>query len=358
MAKLAAIHKDKENQDYFLKSAAINLLGYHYHKDMYLDRVLDSIKLCQKAGSLSIENWIQRVSPAIEYINEYTDQDHTRYFPIDYAEILWMHNPKLLYKYYFSIVEKENWFLASYLFRYILRSLNFDQDEDLALAFTALDEYSLDELRSMAEENTDVKRVLEIVEISIGKIEYPKNEPSNICSEPQAHDHSLVEPDTVFELVQSLESDWEKDNFLVNCFKCWLDEKRHDNNKIYRTFVKYIDEHGIKSVSYRVLDVLFPLIYEFESNMAFKYLDSLESDWEKDTILADCVTLWLNEQKYDKNKIYQVLVEYISKRGLKNLSYRVLDILFPLTYEFDSSMAFEYVCLAQAGNYWFTVYNL
>ncbi|MFY9201457.1 MAG: NACHT domain-containing protein [Methanosarcina flavescens] len=354
LAKLAGIHKDKENQDYFLKSAAINLLGYHYHKDMYLDRVLDSIKLCQKAGSLSIENWIQRISPAIEHINEYTDQDHTRYFPIDYAEILWEHDPRLLYKYYFCIVEKENWFLASYLFRYILRSLNFDQDEDLALAFTALDEYSLDELRSMAEENTDVKRVLEIVEISIGKIEYPKNEPSNIYSESQAHDYSEIEPDTFVELVNSLKSDWEKDNFLVNCFKHWLDEQKYDNNKIYRTFVRYIDEHGIKGVSYRVLDVLFPLIYEFESNMAFKYLDSLESDWEKDTILADCVTLWLDEQNYDKSKIYQVLVQYISERGLKNLSYRVLDILFPLTYEFDSSMAFEYVCLAQAENYWFT----
>jgi hypothetical protein len=354
LAKLAGIHKDKRNQDYFLKAAAVNLLGYHYHRDMYLDRVLDSIKLCQKAGSLNIENWIQRISPAIEYINEYTDKDHTRYFPIDYAEILQAHDPKLLYKYYSCVVEKENWFLASYLFRYILRSLNFDQDEDFVLALTALDEYSLDELRSMAEENTDVKRVLEIIEVSIGKIEYPKNESSNTCLETQAHDYSLAEPDTFFELVESLDSDWEKDNFLVNCFKRWLDEKRYDNNKIYRTFVECVDEHGIKSVSYRVLDILFPLIYEFESNLAFKYLDSLDSDWEKDTILADCITFWLDKQKYDKNKIYQVLVEYVNKRGLKNLSYRVLDVLFPLAYEFDSSMAFEYVCLAQAENYWFT----
>ena len=38
LAKLAAIHKDNENQDYFLKAAATNLLGYGYHKDMYLDR--------------------------------------------------------------------------------------------------------------------------------------------------------------------------------------------------------------------------------------------------------------------------------------------------------------------------------
>ncbi|MPM64665.1 hypothetical protein SDC9_111553 [bioreactor metagenome] len=321
---------------------------------MYLDRVLDSIKLCQEAGSLSIENWIQRISPAIEYINEYTDQDHTRYFPIDYAEILQVYDPRLLYKYYFYIVETENWFLASYLFRYILRSLNFDQDEDIALALTALDEYSLDELRSMAKENTNVRRVLEIIEVSIGEIEYPKNESSNTSLEPQAHDYSLVEPDTFFELVKSIDSNWEKDNFLVNCFKRWLDEKRYDNDKIYRTFVEYINEHGKKSVSYRVLDVLFPLIYEFEGNMAFKYLDSLEFDWKKDEILANCITFWLDKQKYDKNKIYQVLVEYINKRGLKNLSYSVLDILFPLTYEFDSSMAFEYVCLAQAEYYWFT----
>ena len=125
LAKLAAIHKDEINQDYFMKAAAFNLLGYDYHKDMYLDRVLDSIKLCEKVGSSSIENWIQRISPAIEYINEYTDQDHTRYFPIDYAEILWMHDPKLLYKYYFFIAEKKNWFVASYIFRYILTIFEF-----------------------------------------------------------------------------------------------------------------------------------------------------------------------------------------------------------------------------------------
>ena len=117
-------------------------------KTCILIDVLDSIKICEQAGSLSIENWIQRLANAIEYINEYTDADETRYFPIYYAEILGKHDPKLLYKYYYFIASGEDWFLASNIFKYILRSINFHQDEDVALALTALDEYSLDELRS------------------------------------------------------------------------------------------------------------------------------------------------------------------------------------------------------------------
>lgn len=356
LAKLAAIHKDKENQDYFLKSAAINLLGYHYHKDMYLDRVLDSIKLCQKAGSLSIENWIQRVSPAIEFITEYTDQDHTRYFPISYAEILWMHDPKLLYKYYFSIAEEENWFVASYIFKYILRSLTFKQDEDIALALTALDEYSLDELRSMAEENTDIKIVLETIESSIGRIEYSKNETSNTFSKFHEQDFSLVKSDTIFEYLESFESDFEKEDFLVNCVKFWLDYQKYDKSEIYQILVKYVSVRGLKKIWYKVLDILFPLAYEFEGKQAFEYLESLESNWEKDTVLANCVKLWLDGQKYNRREIYETIVEYVNDCGLNNVSYNLLDVLFPLAYEFDTNKAFEYVCLAQAKSFGWSSY--
>lgn len=272
LAKLASIYKDEINQDYFLKAAAVNLLGHYYHKDMYLDGVLDCIKLCEKAGFLSVENWIQKISPAIEYINEYTDQDHTRYFPIGYAEILWMHDPKLLYKYYFSIAEKKNWFVASYIFKYILRSLNFKLDEDISLTLTALDEYSLDELRSMAEENTDVKKVLEIIESSIGKIDYPEKEPTNTYLEPQTQDYSLVESDTLFEFLNSFELPWEKDDFLVGCIRFWLDEQKHDRREIYEILIEYVNECGLKNVSYNLLDVLFPLAYEFDNVKAFEYV--------------------------------------------------------------------------------------
>ncbi|MDR7666034.1 dsDNA nuclease domain-containing protein [Methanosarcina sp. Z-7115] len=319
LAKLAAIHKDEINQDYFLKAAAFNLLGYGYHKDMYLDRVLDSIKLCEKVGSSSIENWIQRISPAIEYINEYTDQDHTRYFPIDYAEILWTHDPKLLYKYYFFIAEKKNWFVASYIFRYILRSLNFKQDEDISLALTALDEYSLDELRSMAEENTDVKKVLETIQFSIGKIDYPKNEPSNTYLEPQAHDYSLVESDTLFEFLKSFESDWEKDNFLVDCIKFWLDEQKYDLREIYQILIEYVNERGLKNVSYNLLDVLFPLAYEFDNVKAFEYV-----------CLAQAKSFGWSSYFTDKTKAgerYRFIKEYYSERYMEFYSESIKNSL-------------------------------
>ena len=150
--------------------------------------------------------------------------------------------------------------------------MNFKQDEDISLALTALDEYSLDELRSMAEENTDVKNVLETIEFSIGKIDYPKNEPSNTYLEPQAHDYSLVESDTLFEFLKSFESDWEKDNFLVDCIKFWLDEQKYDKRKIYQILVEYVNERGLKNISYNLLDVLFPLAYEFDNIKAFEYV--------------------------------------------------------------------------------------
>lgn len=358
LAKLASIHKDKENQDNFLKLAAVNLLGYGYHKDMYLGRVLDSIKLCEKIESPRIENWIQRIFLPIKHINEYTDKDHTRYFPIDYAEILGLYDPKLLYKYYFNVADEENWFLASYIFRYILRSLNFDQNEDIALALTALDEYSLDELRSLAEENIYVKKVLEIIESSIGKIEYPKNEqPSSTYFELHSHDYSLIDSETLSKYLDSFESDLEKDNIFTNCIKFWLDEQRYDKSIIVKIVVEYVNKRGIKNIFYTALDTLFPLVCEFDSNLAFEYLESLESNWERDTILANCINIWLNEQNYDKSKIYQILVEYVSKHGLENVSYQILDILFPLAYEFDINMAFEYVCLAQAENFWWSTYT-
>ena len=94
-----------------------------------------------------------------------------------------------------------------------------------------------------------------------------------------------------------------------------------------------------------------------EPDTVFEYLKSFDSYWEKSSFLLGCVNFWLNEQQYDKNKIYQILVRYVNEHGLRNVSYSLLDVLFPLAYEFDSNKAFEYVCLAQAKSFGWSTYT-
>jgi len=274
LAKLASIHRDDKNCKEFFELAASNLLGYGYHKDRYLDGVLQSIQICHKAGSKKTNEWIKRIAPIVENVTDYTDEDETRYFPRDLARVLITVNPQLLYKYYYQKAQDEELFLAEDIFKYVLLSLRFNKDTDVALAITALDKDSFVELKTLSQSKKGAGQALKIIEDYFGKIEYQKENSSSSTSNfrKEVKDYSLVVPKELEKYLVTIETRWDQREFLIPWAKYWLDKENTDKKEIYQILAAIIEKDGLHNAEGEILDLLYPLTYEFDNGKAFDYL--------------------------------------------------------------------------------------
>ena len=113
LSKLSTIPSDREHSGYFLRQAALNFVGYGYHKDMYLDEVLDTIRVCYTVNPKVAMECLREVIPLIEHVGEYTDGDHTRYFPGYLADLLGIVDKRHFQL--FNEIDENDWNLADHL---------------------------------------------------------------------------------------------------------------------------------------------------------------------------------------------------------------------------------------------------
>lgn len=274
LAKLAAIHNDSERRDAFIKLAADNFIGYGYHKDLFLDSVLESVEACHLAGSKHALSWIRRLAPLIENVTEYTDGDETNYIPDHLAEILVGINPQQLYKYYFQNAKDENLFLAEKVFQYVLRSLAFNKDEDHALASTAIDQASFEELKIAVKTNQPAKKSINAIEGYFGKIEFSKKEyQSNMpIIEEELENYSTIHPEQLRVHLKEYGQKYERNKYLVKWLKYWVSTDKAETTKLYDTVFSIIEDDGIHSVESDILDILYPMAFGLDNQRTFDLL--------------------------------------------------------------------------------------
>lgn len=168
----------------------------------------------------------------------------------------------------------EELLLAQDIFQYVIRSLQFDKEDDIALAITALDKSSLEELKSLSKNNTGAKQALGIIEDYFGHIEYPKD--SNQSSYKDVikgiEDYSTIKPEKLENHLENFEHSWDQKEYLVQWAKYWLNKENTDKKEIYQTLTKIIEKDGVKNTAGEVLDILYPLAYELDNEIAFEYL--------------------------------------------------------------------------------------
>ncbi|GLI45434.1 dsDNA nuclease domain-containing protein [Methanoculleus bourgensis] len=278
LSKLSTIHSDREHSGYFLRQAAWNFVGYGYHKDMYLDEVLDTIRVCYTVNPKMAMECLREVIPLIEHVGEYTDGDHTRYFPGYLADLLGTMDKQILFNYYLTKIDENDWDLAETIFNSIVRSLNFD-DIDKGIAATAIDRYSFRALESLSEENYAAKEVLDDIQEILGPIDYSERGTSSYIpySTPEM-DYSTVSPDLLIEQLKTLEEPWDQAKYLTGWLRHWLERPEGDRRKIRSVANKIIEESPRRYIFTEALDLLYPLEYQFDSNKAFEYACLAQSD--------------------------------------------------------------------------------
>lgn len=274
LGNLANIHGDVTQRDNLVRLAADNLLGYGYHKDLFLDLVLEAIEACHKTGSKKAVTWIRRLAPAIENVTEYTDGDETNYIPRHLAELLAIISPDDLYKYHYQNAADERLFLAEESFASVIQSLKFEQEVDGALATTALDQKSFDGLELAALTNPKAQRALDAINAYLGERGQltESDEPSERRIR-EAVDYSSVKPDKIEGHLASMETEYDRERYLANWLDYWLSAANVEKRFIYDIGKSLVLKGGFHNADGRILDTLYPMAHEHEEEeKAFEIL--------------------------------------------------------------------------------------
>lgn len=274
LARLSELYQENEKVKDLLEKATENFLGYGYHKDPYLFELLEAIEFCTEANiEESIkDNWIQRIIPLITNIKDYTDGDETNHLPNYLADYLSKCKKDLLFKFYFDQANKEELYPSQDLFKYIIRSLVFIDDIEVSLATTALDNDSFFELKEKARVSEAAQLTIDNIQKYLGSINYKEKEYSNTSSfSDEEVDYSKVSPEQLEVYLSEKKNKWDFDKYLIGWTNYWLD--KIERQKTYNLIKPIIlGNSDINSISGELLDMLYPLAYEFDNDEAFKLL--------------------------------------------------------------------------------------
>lgn len=273
LARLSALHGDQSNQNLFLNRAASNIIGYGYHKDMYLDEVLNIIRSVAYLYPEKSKEWTRQIVPAIEYVKEYTDGDETNQFPAKLADVLSVVDKKLLYKYYCHKANKEELFLAEDIFKSIIKTMRFEREDEVLVAATAYDQGSLIELEKKIKESPAMEKRLGFLESRFRTNIFENNAYDNtLPSLKEEIDVSSVDITEVEEQLEKIEDNWKAKRFIKLWLKFKLKAAEINPFEIYKVMSTIIEKRGFHEIDSEVLDLLFPIAYEFDNEKAFEFL--------------------------------------------------------------------------------------
>ncbi len=278
LSHLAMLHGENDVMNRLIGKAIINMLGYGYHKDLYHSDVLDSIVTCNKAGSTKCNAWLERMSPLIAEVRNYTDGDETRYLPEYLAEAYASVNPQRLKNYYLYNANEENLFLAEDVFPYVIETSCVDSPIEKGLLKTGIDKESTSKLKKLAGENNHVaETVLKEQEQYFLNLEtFPRGRDyqggtSGLGSEKPAFDYDSVTPDQLIAKLDKLENKYEKDKFLISWCVHWF-SKPDKKEESYRIALQWVESTGIEDADYKILDLLYSLAAIFDGKEKSYYL--------------------------------------------------------------------------------------
>ncbi|PKM98254.1 MAG: hypothetical protein CVU79_04175 [Elusimicrobia bacterium HGW-Elusimicrobia-3] len=274
IARIAKIHADITIATTFLWKSFNYLLGYGSHKDPFLDRVMESIKVAHTISPERTKSHLAQLGPMAASIRDYTDGDDTRYFPEYLAEILVSTLPEYLPGYFVAQAQKENYFLAEDIFESVIKALDLSSPFSFALATTAIDSGSFLTLKKRAVSDRLAANAVNCIENYFGPMRFDvdKPSPSPFADEHKGIDFLAIPVSNISDKLDAVNNTWNKSRFLAK----WANVHRESNSEhtpeIFEYLSKYIEQVGESQADAEILDVAYKLAFPHNKEKAFQYV--------------------------------------------------------------------------------------
>ncbi|MFZ0212090.1 MAG: hypothetical protein WAL55_05230, partial [Candidatus Acidiferrales bacterium] len=253
-----------------LKKAADNVLGYGYHKDLYVDEILHSIEACRQAGSARTMEWIEKVAPVVQSILDFTDGDETRHLPSYLAELLGKTSRGALNACYVDAVERGELSLAEDIFTELVSTADFTDGLQGMIGSTATNYESLQTIHRLAAEGRAgaAELLANLIDV-YHRIPSPKEVSDNTPHATSFHSADLeqlnaIEPSQIRSHLETKANRFEKQKCLADWLRIWLG-KPDRFEAVYQLALEWINSVGSENVDKEVYDLLEPYAREFDA---------------------------------------------------------------------------------------------
>lgn len=159
-AALAQLYQVGDAKSLLLRASSC-LLGYGYRKDPFVFEALDSIRDIHRVDPSETLSWIERVTPVIDRITDFTDGDGTRHARTKLIKIVAETQPLLLPKFYEHHIDEDDWSYADECVKAFISVADLSSPEGAALVGTLLDYTTLDALKDRANTDQFAKHLLD-----------------------------------------------------------------------------------------------------------------------------------------------------------------------------------------------------
>jgi NACHT domain len=244
-----------------LRKGANNVLGYGYHKDLYLHEVLSSIDACCQAGTTRTMEWIEKIAPIIQSVLDFTDGDETRHVRSDLAELLGRTNKSTLYSYYLNAVDREDFYLAEDIFHEVLSASDFTDSVQFMIGSTATDDESLQTIQQLASDGRAgaadlLSNLLDAYHRipTSNKVESSASTDASLSSTGLEH-LNAIPPDRIREHLQTKPNRFEKQRCLASWLRIWL-AKPDRVEAVYKIALEWAQSVGAENVDKEIYDLL------------------------------------------------------------------------------------------------------
>jgi transcriptional regulator with XRE-family HTH domain len=270
LARLAQRYGLGPDSGELLRKAADNLLGYGYHKDLYLGEVLESVEACHDHGSRSGSLWARQLTPLVEYVPDYTDGDETNHLHNDLADLFLKVDRDLLRAYYVHLASSEEFFHAEDVFPKVVASLELNDPVSFAVACTAADYKTTSSLLKRGERGDAnalkaIEKLLSVFHaLPSAKAESNRQHDDSLRPRPrEAPDYDEVKPAKLHTHLKTLSTPHEQNEFLLGWIKKWLADQKTSRAAYVqlRDWLRSLDSTLFEGA---VLEALVPYAREFE----------------------------------------------------------------------------------------------
>jgi len=284
LARLARTHNDEKRAGELLKVACNYLISYGGHKDPFLDRVMDSIRIAHRGRPANTKRYLDRVAPLALGIREYTDGDDTRYFPEYLADLLADTLQEYLPGYFIDQAGREDYYLAERVFSSLIRAISLKLPENQGVAATALDRDSHQELKKRAAAaEAEASTVLASIQHQFGGFHFESQSEgsSGLPTFTEAELAAVAIPDIDAKLGNL--DHWHRARFLSRWVQVQRRLKPGAEEELLSIIERFVDQKAMSQVDSETLDAAFELALPCDREKAFQYVTWAQANavgWE------------------------------------------------------------------------------
>ncbi len=261
LADIAFQHNQQDYFELYLRKTWDFVLGYGYHKDLTIFEVLKAVDYLSDTDPDSALQILERISPIVFNISEFTDGDETRHSKHSISSLAAKLNPQTAASIYDQELRDGEWYYAEETIQRVVERCDLSSTIVKHLYLTGLPSSCYQILREPLEiGNADATEITSSIKnllgLDIGEQTKVKHSKADEFDEKITLDPTEYPPESFEQLSEDLEGQISTRKFWKSWYILWCDQGRESEllQQLIPHVSTFIDRHDDKRY---LLDLLF-----------------------------------------------------------------------------------------------------